>query len=422
MQKILKKILKIMSQVILKRYHPQIIGITGSVGKTSTREAVFEVLHSHYSVWRSAHNFNNEIGVPLTILGINRNISWINFPWISLKWLIMLLWWPYPKVLILEMAVDHPRDMDYFLNFIKVDLAILTDISESHLKFFQNKNQLAKEKVKLIQSTIQEQGSIIVNIDNPRIKKELEEIRKQFFNAKEKENLEKRIFTYGIKNEAKIRATDIHFYVSNNTMGLSFKLNFQDKSIPVRLKKIIAPHQIYAVLAGIATGVYFKLDLMEIINKLEKNFFSPEGRMQLKKGNHNILIINDTYNASPVSVLASLEALETISKTLFRRRVVVLGDMLELGKFSPEGHRKVLNKVRKLNLDLILLVGSRMKKAASQLFSSQASKNCFCFENVTELNNKINNLVQANDLVLIKGSRAIQLDKTVKLLAVDNSD
>ncbi len=418
----LEKILKFMAKTILRRYRPKIVGITGSVGKTSTKEAVFNVLNSFFSVWKSHKNFNNEIGVPLSILGIKNNISWYNFPFIFFKWLVMLLWWPYPSVLILEMAVDRPNDMDYLLKFISIDVGILTNISLSHIKFFKNQKQLIKEKYKLINSVIKNQGCIIINIDDKLIRENFNKIKEKNLNINEKLKEEKNIFTYGFSSEAKVRATDIHLDTDTENYkinGISFKLNYQNKIIPLRLKNIIATHQIYFVLAGISAGLSFKLNLMDIIKNIEK-FSPPKGRMKLKKGIKNIYILDDSYNASPISMLAGLETLQNLPS---RRRVAILGDMLELGKISLQEHRKVIQKAMDLNIDLIVLVGKKMRKSFENLPSSivvlEWKKRVLFFDDVEKLEDKIGEIIQSQDLVLIKGSHAIKLDKIVNLLAVD---
>ena len=420
MSGILNQVLKAMSRVILKRYRPQIIGVTGSVGKTSAREAIFQVLRNDFSVGRSARNFNNEVGVPLSILRVKTHLSYWKMPWLLIRWLLMIIWWPYPEILVLEMGVDHPGDMDYLLSFVPVDLAVLTDISTSHLKFFQETKQIRKEKSKLLQYVFKKHGTIAVNIDNGEIEKVLKQIFKEDLNNIQRKTQSDKVLTYGFKETAKLRASDVQLHTeADQVKGLSFKLNYQEKIIPIRLKNIIAPHQIYAVLAGLAVAAHYKLNLMEAVKGLE-NFSLPAGRMKLRKGIKETWVIDDSYNASPASMLAALETLQKLSQ---RRRVVILGDMLELGKISSREHYKILKKVQDLNVDLVILVGPRMQKAVRKYKLFSGWKNRFrSFDSIDESINQVGQLIQAGDLILIKGSRKIQLDKIADWLAVDKSD
>ncbi|HDZ85746.1 MAG TPA: hypothetical protein ENH35_04360, partial [Candidatus Moranbacteria bacterium] len=147
----LEAMLRWMSTVVIKKYRPDIVGISGSVGKTSTKEAVFTVLSSKFRVRKNLKNYNNEIGIPLTIIGAETGgrsiLKWLV---VFLKWLgIIILPYKYPEILVLEMGVDHPGDMKYLTSFIPIKVGILTNISPSHLEFFRDIDHIAGEKGKL---------------------------------------------------------------------------------------------------------------------------------------------------------------------------------------------------------------------------------------------------------------------------------
>ncbi|HCP08614.1 MAG TPA: hypothetical protein DIT25_02335, partial [Candidatus Moranbacteria bacterium] len=255
----LEKILRLMAVAILRKYNPRIVSVTGSVGKTSAKEAIFTVLASRYRVRRNEKNYNNEIGIPLTIIGAqsgNRSVrGWIK---VVLKWAwVMISPLEYPEVLILEMGADRPGDIGYLTGFIKSEVGVVTDISMSHIEFFQNIDELAKEKGTLVKK-LEDKNLAILNVDNPQV-------------AKLKEQLRPNLITIGFSEEAEMRATDPAFVYSEDNYGgndqdikgLSFKLNYKGTTIPVRLNNILAKHQIYSALAGAAVGTWFGLNLVD---------------------------------------------------------------------------------------------------------------------------------------------------------------
>jgi UDP-N-acetylmuramoyl-tripeptide--D-alanyl-D-alanine ligase len=270
----LEKTLRFMAVSVLKKYHPKTIGITGSVGKTSAKEAIFTVLGSHYSARRNGKNYNNEIGLPLTIIGAETggNSFW-GWTKVFLKWLgIIIFPVKYPEVLILEMGADRQGDIKYLVDFIKPQIGVITDISGSHLEFFGSLEGITKEKGYLAKH-LEGKGTAILNIDNSQLKKL-------------KSQTGSKATTFGFSEEADVRATDISYNYSkdeNELKGLSFKLNYKGTSMPMRLNNVLAPHSIYSALAGVAVGIELGLNLVEIGEALE-NFTLPNGRMNLIRG------------------------------------------------------------------------------------------------------------------------------------------
>ncbi len=392
-----------MAVAILKRHKPKIIGITGSVGKSSAKEAIYSVLHNNFKVRKNIENYNNEIGVPLTIIGAKSGGK------NPLKWLLVFLKWlfwliipiGYPRILILEMAVDHPGDMKYLVEFIPIELAVLTDISLSHLKFFKNVNQIAQEKT-LLAKHISKDGIAIFNMDSLLVNDFAQKFVGNFIGV-------------GIENDTAIKASDIHFnYIDDKLNGLSFKFNFQGKIIPFRLPNIIATHQIYAVLIAVAVANYFKMNLLEVAKSLEK-FQSPQGRMNLFQGINNSLVIDDTYNASPVSTMAALQTLQSISSD---RKIAILGDMLELGRQSEKKHQEIIENILSNDeIDMLVTVGKRIRLAIQIILSKKKiSKTIISFDSSQEVVDAIDEKIKINksDLILVKGSRAMQMEKIVK--------
>lgn len=391
--------MRLMAKAMLWKYKPTIIGITGSVGKTSTKEAVFLVLSSKFRTRKNEKNYNNEIGLPLTIIGLESgNGSFLKWMKVFLGWLLKFIFpIKYPEILVLEMGIDRPGDMDYLLSFIKPKVGIFTNISGSHLEFFKNIEHIAKEKGKLAKN-IPKDGMVILNSDIDVV-----------FSLKEK--IKTPVVLFGIGKRAEIRASNISFNSNNfEPQGISFKLNYDGKIIPIRLPYVLAPHLIYAALSAVAAGIFFKMNLVDIAGALEK-FSPPIGRMNLIKGINESFIIDDTYNSSPTSALAAVEVMKNI-KAL--RKIVALGDMLELGGDSGLGHKEVLKRAFSNGATMFFLVGDRMKKAVEELESERIiSGKVFVFDDPDSLGKELRKNLRQGDLVLVKGSQGMRMEKAV---------
>lgn len=411
---ILERVLKKMAVLILKKYNPKIIGITGSVGKTSSKEAIFSVLSIHYRVRKNEKNYNNEIGLPLTIIGVESGESSI-LKWIGvfLKSLAIIIFpFEYPEVLILEMGVDRPGDMEYLTSFIKCDLAVITDISGSHLEYFGTLDGVAKEKWTLVDN-LKSDGIVALNIDNQEISK--------LKNSKKREDL--RFLTFGFSENAEIQASEVLYNYNGEDKnkkeicGLSFKLNYKGNSIPVRLNNILAEHNIYAALSAATVGIEFKINLVEIAGALEK-FSLPLGRMNLLSGIKNTFIIDDTYNSSTVSAVSALKVLKNIEAS---RKIAVLGDMLELGEETESGHRSLAGKFLEIKNGVFFAVGERMKFASDELKKHKISEDrLFEFEDPMSAGRKLQEIIREGDLILIKGSQGIRMEKIVEEIMAES--
>ena len=407
-KRILILLLRLLAQATLRRYKPLVIGVTGSVGKTSAREAISAILKEKFSTRRSIKNYNNEIGAPLTILG---QTSGGKSVW---QWLqIFLIGFfeifytkDYPKILILEMGADKMGDISYLTDFIKCHIGVITAIGEIpvHVEFFQSVDQVAREKSALI-SNIDKGGWAVLNYDDERVRAMMKKTSAQ-------------IFTYGFDERADLRASNFEQHLDNlNEAGISFKVDYQGSNVPIRLKDIYARHQVYSILAGMAIGLIFKMNLVEIGEAL-KNHQSPVGRLHLLRGIKNTWIIDDTYNSSPSSSLGALELLEKISNLNANgepgRKIVAFGDMLELGSFTEEAHRQVGARAAQV-ADILLAVGEK-----SIFMADEAKKNGLPKENVwyfassEEAGRELQNLIHEGDIILVKGSQSIRMEKIVK--------
>lgn len=405
----LEKALRFMAVLILYKYNPKIIGITGSVGKTSAKEAIFMVLNQRFRVRKNEKNYNNEIGLPLTIIGSGsggRSVwKWAG---VFLKWIGTLIFpVEYPEVLALEMGADRPGDIKYLTKFIKCEGAVITEASGSHLEFFKTLDKVAEEKWNLVES-LDKDGFAAINIDNPKIAKLKNQSKKEGIN----------FLTYGFSDEADLKAAEVFYNYSEENengkkeiKGLSFKLNYKGTTIPVRLNNVLAQHSIYAALAAIAVGVGFKLNLVEIAASLE-NFVMPSGRMGLVNGVKSSMIIDDTYNSSPISAAAALLAMKNIKAS---RKIAVLGDMFELGTETEAGHRVLAKKFIEAGGNIFFAVGQRMKFAVAELEKHNFNReNIYEFDNPDEAKKTLQKIVREGDLILVKGSQGMRMEKVVE--------
>ncbi len=402
LQKIGAGILRMLARSVLRAHQPIIVGITGSVGKSSAKEATALVLSKNFTIRYSPGNYNNEFGLPAAILGIKspgRSFSlWVQAGAEAI--LSMLRLRPYPEVLILEMGVDYPGDMDYLLSIVQPDIAVLTHVSESHLAQFENIDQIAKEKGKLV-AAIPDSGTAIVNADNDLA-------------LQQSGRTTAAVISYGLTEGASLRADNIRLLQEGNRIeGLSFKLNSGGKSIPVRLPGIIGRHHISAVLAAAAVGTALKMNLVDIAAALVE-FQTLPGRMRLLDGNADIRVIDDTYNASRASTEA---ALATMRELIAPRKVVILGDMLEIGSTSDEVHRMLRDAVISSGASVFVGVGQHMHFLSDALRGTNfPEKNIFHFPDPVTALERIHTVVRPHDLVLVKGSQGLRMELVVEAL------
>ncbi|EKD43765.1 MAG: UDP-N-acetylmuramoylalanyl-D-glutamyl-2,6-diaminopimelate-D-alanyl-D-alanine ligase, partial [uncultured bacterium] len=230
---LLHSLLKFFSKRIIKKYHPDVIGITGSIGKSSAKEAIAAVLEKKFNIRKSQKNYNNEVGVPLTIIGVEKSpgrsiLGWLEV-FLKATNLLLIKNINYPEILVLEMGADKPGDIPYLVDIAPCKIGVLTYISHAHTEAFKTIKKIAQEK-RVIISHLQRDGFAVLNFDN--------ELVMQNSNTTKAE-----IATYGFKDGADFRATDVNIIVDEKTSwptGLNFKLNFKGNIVPVFLPGTIA--------------------------------------------------------------------------------------------------------------------------------------------------------------------------------------
>ncbi len=411
MRRLLRLKLKIWSKLILRRYQPIIIGITGSIGKTSAKDAIVRVLEGKISSRASSKNYNNEIGVPLTIIGVDspgKNIfGWINVGLKAIK-LILKKDEKYPRVLILEMGVDRPGDLNYLTNIAPVNVALVTAVSYSHLEYFGSLNNIKKEKQVLIEK-LDSKGLAILNYDNESTR-EMVSVSKS------------RVITYGLSKGADLQAQDIIYNFSRGNYeldGINFKLSYKGSIVPVNMKNVLSESSIYAALAATAVGIYFDLNLVDIAKSLN-DFVLPRGRMNLLPGIKNTFVIDDTYNSSPEAALAAIDILSRVKIDDKSSKYAVLGEMLEIGHYTEEGHRLVGSKVFEGNIDYLIAVSEKSRDfVRGAVEAGMAADNVFYFDAPEEAASFLKDRIRTGDLLLVKGSQGAHMEKVVKELMAE---
>ena len=402
----MKKRLKRAYQLILKNYavrylkrnKPYIIAVTGSVGKTSTKDAIYQVLSARYKVNKNQGNYNNEFGVPLSILGLN--VGKYPFGWaknILLGFLKSLIAKNHFDKIVLEMGADHPGDIKYLTSFIKSDIAVVTRVASSHLEFFGSLENVAKEKGMLVEA-LDSNGWAVLNYDDVSVK--------AMTNRMNKTN--KNVIFYGLDKNADIFASGI----TMDQRGIDFTVHYKKESKKAHLN-IIGKHLIYSVLAGIACGLVCDINLEKCIQAAE-NFQMEKGRLNMIKGINDSMIINDTYNANPESVRAAIQTLDDLAGK--KRRIVVLGDMLELGSESDEFHREI-GKMLVDKVDLLFAVGEKSKFIFEEAKKKMGDK-VFWFPDSSSAINTVKESIKSGDILLVKGSRGMKMEKIVEAIKI----
>jgi len=408
MKKILQLKLKVIAKLLIAKYKPVIIGITGSVGKTSTKEAIYHVLKNKFKVRTSFKNYNNEIGLPLTIIGLEspgRNyFAWLVLFWQAIK-LLVFTDKNYPKILVLEMGVDRPGDMDYLTAIAPPEIAVVTAVSHSHLEYFGSVNNIKKEKQRLVES-LDNNGLAILNYDSLPV-------------AEMAEISHSRVISYSLNNEADLKAQDIVYNFSRDgyeLSGINFKLNHQGSIVPVFMKNAMSEAALYASLAAAAVGLHFKMNLIEIADVLS-DFSLPPGRMNILSGIKHSFIIDDTYNSSPEAAISAVNILGKITIDKNAKKYAVMGDMLEIGAYTEEGHQLVGKKIAENKIDILIAVGERARdfiRGAKE--AGLEDEQVFYFDRPEEAGRFLQNRIKEGDVLLIKGSQGARMEKVVKEL------
>jgi len=411
MKKILEKVLGKIAQDIVKKYQPMIIGITGSAGKTSTKEAVYSVLSEFFNVRTAIKNYNNEFGLPLTIIGgkaagknifgwlavIIRGISYIIFPR------------KYPAMLVLEMGSDRPGDLAKLVAIARPTVSAVTSVGAAHLEFFGSLGAIAEEKETLVRA-LPPDGWAVLNADDPRV-------------AAMRAASPGRVLTCGFSETADIRAAHIEYTRDVNSLmatGLRVTVSgFSFEPLIIELPGMAGTGHVRAALFALAVAKIFRVPSAEAIRGVKK-YSPPPGRMRLIPGIKDTLLIDDTYNASPAATSDALDALGTLPLPGNARRIAILGDMKELGGITERVHAETGERLVKDKIDYFVAVGEAMHEAVEAAKHVGMSEDMIMhLDNSNTAGRFMVERIKSGDIILIKGSQSMRMERAVHELMAE---
>lgn len=364
-----KKALRELALWYRNKFKLSVVGITGTNGKTTTKDMIARVLSSKFRVLKSPESYNNLVGVPLTLFQLN----------------------PEYEVLVLEMGMSSPGEISILTRISQPQIGVITNIGPAHLESMQSMQRIAKAKFEL-PDNMPFPRTLILNADDRILAKRITQAEP-----------EEKMVSFGVKKKADFVADRIE---ANGNGYISFRVN---KNTLVKLS-LLGWHNVYNALAAFAVGSLLGMEESIIKKRLES--FSPSRlRMELVTIN-NVRIINDSYNANPVSMEKALETLKNM-KT-FGRKIAVLGDMLELGDKGMDFHLELGRKVAKSEVNLLITMGSLAKFIGEGAIEAGLNaSDVLSFENNQEVSLYLLDNLKEGDLVLVKGSRKMKTEEIV---------
>lgn len=344
------------------QYDCPVIGITGSVGKTSTKDMISSVLLQKYNVHKTIGNHNNQIGVPITLLSMNNE-----------------------NCLVVEMGMNHFGEISKLTNIAKPTIAVITNIGTAHIGILGSRENILKAKLEILEGL--QSRDVVINNDNDLLSKWAKENSKKY-----------NIITYGIKNKDSQ-------YVAENIETFEDKSEFILKGTNYKIKVPIGgEHFILNSLCSIAVGKYLGITYDEIVKGIEKLELT-NGRMEKIISKSGAIIINDSYNANYDSMTAALKYLRLIND---KRKIAVLGDMKELGKYENDIHKKV--GIESKGIDILITIGDLGKI----INENSDVKEKYHFDTNEEASQKIKSLMNSNDIILLKASNSMNFKQILE--------
>ncbi|PST36363.1 UDP-N-acetylmuramoyl-tripeptide--D-alanyl-D-alanine ligase [Faecalibacillus faecis] len=348
----------------LRNHRPvKVVGVTGSVGKTSTRDMVYSVVKQKYKTLKTEGNYNNEIGLPLTILRYHDE-----------------------EVLVLEMGMNHLQEMSRLSMIARPDIACITNVGTAHIGELGSRENILKAKLEIING-MKEGSTLIINQDNDM----LQTVELHHLN----------VVRVGKGKEASIQASHI---VLEETKS-SFEVEYQGKKEIIEVP-VQGEHNISNALIAIAVGIELNISL-EDIKKGIQEFKLTKNRMDILEKNHKT-VIDGTYNASVDSMKSSIDVLANYKK----RKVAILADMLELGDYSQQLHEEVGSYVASKGIDILVCVGKEAKYIYQK--ARESMKDVYYFESNQEVIARLDELLKEDDVILVKGSHSMNLKEVVE--------
>lgn len=402
LKKVVVAILSWEAKMLLRRHRPTIVAITGNVGKTTTKDAIYAAIKNSVSARKSEKSFNSEIGVPITVLGLHN--AWGN-PILWAKniidgFFIAFFSKQYPAVLVLEMGIDRPGDMERMAKWVSPDIVVLTRLPSVpvHVEYFNTPEQVVEEKMKLV-SALKAEGTLVYNADDTIIEAQLPDVLQRTVG-----------FSRYLESDF-MGSGDRVVYSDDIPMGVEFAIKHGSESYTLQIQGTVGTQQVYACTAAVAVASALGVSLEEAVTSLG-DMRTPNGRMRLIAGLKASVILDDTYNASPT---ACEQALQTLGEMRYaKRKIAVLGDMLELGRFSSKEHERLGEQVSKV-ADILLTIGVRARMIAEgALTMGMDEENILQYEDAARAGRELQAMLQPGDVVLVKASQGIRAERIVE--------
>lgn len=347
------------------------VGVTGSVGKTSTRDMIYSVLKEKFKTLKTEGNYNNNIGLPLTLLRLEEE-----------------------KAAVIEMGMNALGEIDYLSHITKPHISVITNVGTAHIGELGSRENILKAKLE-IKNGMDDTGILVLNNDNDLLHAYYEENKKN-------------VVTIGIQNKSDFFATDVELLEDCSTFNVHYHNQVFSAFCPVPGIAFV-----YNSLVAIAVGIFLKMDI-EDIRKGIKNFSLTKNRLEIFTNQKGITVINDSYNASVDSMKSSLEILKNRSE---KRKIAVLGTMLELGDFSEDLHKEVGSYVSGCNIDILVTVGEdALYIAESAKDNGMLENTIFSFQKNEEAIFFLKEFLNAGDVVLLKASNGLRFIEIVESL------
>jgi len=398
--------LALLARFVLMKYRPIVVMVTGSVGKTSTKDAVAAALSPKFNLRASEKSYNSEFGVPLTIIGAknpwNDPLAWIKV--IGEAFALIFLPNHYPRLLVLEVGADRPGDLKKILAIATPDAVVVTRLPEVpvHVEAYASPAAVREEEFAPAYA-LAPHTPLIISADDS-------------FAKHLASRLDARITTYGFAKDADIRIEGEMLRTEDpGPLGMHAQVVVGENHYDLSAQGALGRQQLYAPAAALACALSLGLSTKEALKGLE-DYLPPPGRSRLLAGVSNAILIDDTYNSSPAAVE---EALRAISLIKAKRRIVVLGDMLELGRYSTHEHERI-GTLAAHAADIVVGVGARaisITEAARK--KGKSEKEALHYASAQDAVDGLRDVLHPGDVVLIKGSQGVRMERIVKELLKD---
>lgn len=366
--------LQSLSRYYLQKINPKVVAVTGSNGKTTTKDMIAAILATQFNVKKTFANFNNEIGVPMTILSME----------------------PNTEILVVEMGMDRFGQIDQLSHLAQPDVAVITMIGEAHIEFFGSRDKIADAKMEIVNG-LKEDGILIYNGDEPLLIKRAQDISQE-------------TFTFGNEATDDLQSVNV---VSDATKS-SFRVTmWPDANFTIPM---IGAYNVKNALAALSVGKYFHIDVNEMAQALEK-FDITKNRTEWRDGLGGYRILSDVYNSNPTAAKEVLRAFSEVSTT--GKRVAVLGDMLELGKDEQAMHASLADAIDPEKISAVYLCGPLMQSLADKLTEKFMPTQIHQYspDQKAKLATDLKAMLGKDDLVLLKASHGIHLEEVLADIA-----